>query len=170
MGWLVKRKPVHLIVVSYPSALDATLEDIALRLASGAGPKRAVARAQTPADLVFQVRRWHRRNRDVSRLDLIGHGAPGQFSLGDEVIFSEDGLGDEVAHALRPFLHPRARVRLLGCSLAPEPAQRRWVARLGQALGPEIELQVPTRGLFVHDYGPEGLAPRARSSLFTTRR
>lgn len=113
-----RRRALALAVVSYPSKLDSLFEDIALRLSRGVGADFAVERCQDPLELPFLVRRWKRRGYAVTRLDLHGHGAGGEFSLGDVVLFASDGTGYGLARQLGPQLAPGARLRLVGCRTA----------------------------------------------------
>lgn len=163
----MKQSPLHLIIVSYPSRLDATLEEIAHTLARGVTERRVVERAQAHSDLRFLVRLWHLRHRAVERLDLIGHGGPGRFKLGDELLVSDD-KGLEALSAVSPFLAPRATVRLLGCGVARGPRERpdlNVLRRVAAALGPGHRVLSTTRTLFTIDYRPSGLRPSAARSL-----
>lgn len=108
-------RPLALAVVSYPSVLDGVFEDIALRLSRGVGPGFVVERCQDARELPYLVQRWKRRGFDVTRLDLHGHGAGGEFSLGDALLFASDGTGYGLARQLGPQLAPGARLRLVGC-------------------------------------------------------
>lgn len=163
----MKRIPLHLIVVSYPSTLDATLEEIAHTLARGATDRRVVERAQAHTDLRYLVRLWHLRRRAVVLLDLIGHGAPGRFKLGDELLV-DDQQDLAALSAVAPFLAPRATVRLLGCGVARGPHERpdlRVLRRVAAAFGPEHRVLATTRTLFTIDYGQGGLRPAAARTL-----
>ena len=82
------KRPLHLIIVSYPSRLDGTLEEIAQTLARGATHARVVERAQLASDLRFLLRLWHLRDREIRTVDLVGHGGGGRFKLGDELLFA----------------------------------------------------------------------------------
>lgn len=164
------KKPLHLIIVSYPSRLDATLEEIAHTLARGATEERVVERAQQASDIRFLVRQWHLRDRNVRLVDLVGHGGGGRFKLGDELLFTSDGTGLELADQWAPFLSERATLRLLGCSVAEKDEARAFdgrelMHRLEQRLGARRRVLAPTRALFTIDYGTGGLSPRARRSL-----
>lgn len=153
--------------------MDVCFEDITLRVAKGATEGRVVERAQKISDLRFLVRRWHLRDRDVRTVDLIGHGSPGRFKLGDELLFEGD-TGLECIDALRPFLSPRAALRLLGCDVAGATRVengRALLSKLTARLGAARRAWAPTRPLFPHDYGAEGLLPSAKRVLVggTTR-
>ena len=168
------RQPLHLIIASYPSSLDATLEEIAHTLARGVTEARVVERAQQHSDLRFLIRQWHLRDRDVRTVDLVGHGGGGRFKLGDEVLFASDGTGVALVDELTPFLSERATLRLLGCSVAekdtPQNANRAFdgqslLRQLEARLGARRRVLAPTRALFTIDYGPRGLSARAQRSL-----
>lgn len=159
------REPLHLIIVSYPSRLDATLEEIAHTLIRGASARRVVERAQEPSDVRFLVRQWHLRDRDVRTLDLIGHGGPGKFKLGDELLFGE-GSGLELIDEWRPWLPARATLRLLGCSVAgEEPEGHELLSKVASRLSPGSRVVAPTRALFTIDYAAGGLTSRASRCL-----
>ena len=164
------REPLHLIIVSYPSRLDATLEEIAHTLARGANEERVIARAQVASDIRFLIRLWHLRDRDVRTVDLIGHGGGGRFKLGDELLFTSEGTGLDLAEEWAPFLSERATLRLLGCSVATRDEARAFdgrdlLHRLETRLGGRRRVLAPTRALFTIDYGEQGLSPRAQRSL-----
>lgn len=171
------RQPLHLIIVSYPSRLDATLEEIAHTLARGATQARVVERAQEHSDLRFLVRQWHLRDRDVRTLDLVGHGSGGRFQLGDEVLFSSEGAGLDLVAELRPFLSERATMRLLGCAVAERDTPinamgtfdgRSLMRQLEARLGAQRRVLAPSRPLFTIDYGADGLSAQARRSLVSS--
>lgn len=113
-------RPLTLCVVSYPSAMEAVFEEIALRLAKDVSPEFVVERCQEPDDVVYLARLWQRRGFDIVRLDLHGHGAGGEFKLGDGMLFASDGTGYELAKELARHLTADADVRLLGCRTASE--------------------------------------------------
>ena len=162
------KRPLHLIIVSYPSRLDATLESIAHSLARGAHEERVIERAQEASDIRFHLRQWHLRDRDVHTMDLVGHGGGGRFQLGDELLFSSEGTGLELAEVWAPFLTTRATLRLLGCSVAQKDDAfdgRKLVRALERRLGGRRRVLAPTRALFTIDYRPDGLSMRARRSL-----
>ena len=164
------RRPLHLIIVSYPSRLDATLEEIAHTLARGANDERVIERAQEASDIRFLIRLWHLRDRDVRTVDLIGHGGGGRFKLGDELLFTSEGTGLELADEWAPFLSERATLRLLGCSVATRDDATSFdggelLGLLEARLGARRRVLAPTRALFTIDYGTGGLSPRARRSL-----
>jgi hypothetical protein len=168
------KQPLHLIIVSYPSRLDATLEEIAHTLARGAGAERVVERAQQPSDLRFLIRQWHLRDRDVRTVDLVGHGGGGRFKLGDELLFASDGTGLELMDELKPFLSERATLRLLGCAVAQKDTPLddsgsfdggALMRQLEARLGGRRRVLAPTRVLFTIDYDVHGLSPRASRSL-----
>lgn len=167
-------QPLHLIIVSYPSRLDATLEEIAHTLARGATGARVVERAQDHSDLRFLIRQWHLRDRDVRTVDLVGHGSGGRFKLGDEVLFASDGTGVHLVDELTPFLSERATLRLLGCSVAEKERPlsetksfdgRALLRQLEARLGAQRRVLAPTRALFTIDYGTNGLSARAQRAL-----
>jgi len=165
----VRRKAIHLAIVSYPAQLDATLEEIAQTLARGVDGTRVLERAQAHSDLRFLVRQWHLRQREVVTLDLIGHGAAGRLALGDELLFASDGTGLELADELAPFLSPRARVRLLGCGVGNVQSGGFDGGTLLRALecrlGAQRRVFAPTRALTTRDYLPSGLTPAALRAL-----
>jgi hypothetical protein len=171
---IVVKKRLHLIIVSYPSRLDATLEEIAHTLARGATEARVVERAQEHSDVRFLIRQWHLRDREVHTVDLVGHGSGGRFKLGDELLFASDGTGLELVSQWRPFLSERATLRLLGCSVAEE--ERSWsdsktfhgrtlLEQLDARLGGSRRALAPSRALFTIDYDTSGLSPRAQRCL-----
>lgn len=164
------KRPLHLIIVSYPSRLDGTLEEIAHTVARGANEARVVERAQEASDIRFLVRQWHLRDRDVRTVDLVGHGGGGRFKLGDELLFTSEGVGVELADEWAPFLSERATLRLLGCSVAEKDEARAFdghelIHRLERRLGARRRVLAPTRALFTIDYGIDGLSRRAQRSL-----
>jgi hypothetical protein len=164
------KRPLHLIIVSYPSRLDATLEEIAHTLARGANDERVIERAQEASDIRFHLRRWHLRDRDVRTMDLVGHGGGGRFKLGDELLFTSAGTGLHLAREWAPFLSARATLRLLGCSVAAKDEARAFdgrdlVRQLELRLGSRRRVLAPSRALFTIDYRPDGLSARARRAL-----
>lgn len=168
------RQRLHLIIISYPSRLDATLEEIAHTLARGSTEDRVVERAQRASDVRFLIRQWHLRDRELRTVDLVGHGGAGRLQLGDELLFASDGTGLEHAEQWRPFLHERATLRLLGCAVATRerPLSERQtfdgrllLKRLEARLGERRRALAPSVPLFAFDYGPQGLRARALRSL-----
>ncbi len=165
-------RSLHLIIISYPSRLDAHLEEIARKVARGVSEARVVERAQRSSDLRFLIRRWHLRDRDVRTVDLVGHGSAGRFKLGDEILFDSDGRGLEVIEELTPWLSPRASLRLLGCDVANHARrpQGTWdgsalLAKLAGRLGAGRRVLAPTGPLYSSDYDDHGLTRRARACL-----
>lgn len=159
------KEPLHLIIVSYPSRLDATLEEIAHTLIRGANARRVVERAQEPSDVRFLIRLWHLRDREVRQVDLVGHGGPGKFKLGDALLFGE-GSGLSLVDEWRPFLSTRATLRLLGCSVAgEEPGGHELLSQVASRLSRSSRVVAPTRALFTIDYCASGLTPRASRCL-----
>ncbi len=168
------KQPLHLIIVSYPSRLDATLEEIAHTLARGACEERVVERAQQASDVRYLVKLWHLRDREVRTVDLVGHGGGGRFKLGDELLFASDGTGLSLIDEWRPFLSERATLRLLGCLVAERQRPlsdskifdgRDLLRQLDARLGGRRRALAPTRALFTIDYEPSGLSPSAKRSL-----
>ncbi len=163
------KKRLHLIIVSYPSRLDATLEEIAHTIARGANEERVVERAQDHANVLHFIRLWHLRDRDVQEVDLIGHGAGGRFKLGDEVMFASDGTGLELIEQWKPYLSERATLRLLGCSVAAADSRtfdgQMLLKQIDARLGGSRRVLAPNRTLFNVDYGASGLEPRAERCL-----
>lgn len=130
------KRPLSLAVVSYPSSLEPVFESIALRLAKDVAPGFVVERCQHPDDVPFLAQRWQRRGYAITQLDLYGHGAGGEFALGDDLMFASDGTGYTRARSLGPRLAPGARLRLLGCRTGMEAAlPRRGTRRLS---GPQL--------------------------------
>jgi hypothetical protein len=101
--------------------MEPLFEALTLALTRSAGPDFVVERCQDPDDVLFLARQWKRRGYDIVRLDLHGHGAGGEFQLGDELLFSSDGTGYGRARRLGPQLARGAEVRLLGCRTGSEP-------------------------------------------------
>ncbi len=168
------KKRLHLIIVSYPSQLDATLEEIAHTLARGATDDRVVERAQEHSDVRFLIRQWHLRDREVHTVDLVGHGGGGRFKLGDELLFASDGTGLDLVAEWTPFLSERATLRLLGCSVAEQERPlsdsktfdgRKLLKQIDARLGGSRRALAPIRALFTIDYGASGLSPRAERCL-----
>lgn len=163
------KRRLHLIIVSYPSRLDATLEDIARTLARGANEDRVVERAQDHANVLHFIRLWHLRDREVRKVDLIGHGGSGRFQLGDQVMFASDGTGLELLEEWKPFLAERATLRLLGCSIAGKDSGtfdgQMLLKQIDARLGGSRRVLAPNRTLFNVDYGASGLKPRAERCL-----
>ena len=168
------RKRLHLIIVSYPSQLDATLEEIAHTLARGANEDRVVERAQEASHVRFLIRLWHFRDREVHTVDLVGHGGGGRFQLGDELLFASDGTGLRLIDEWRPFLSEQATLRLLGCSVAERERSLSdariydgptLLKKLHARLGARRRVLAPTRALSPLDYGLSGLSPKAQRCL-----
>ncbi|MDP2272127.1 MAG: DUF4347 domain-containing protein [Archangium sp.] len=168
------KKRLHLIIVSYPSQLDAMLEEIAHTLARGANEDRVVERAQEASHVRFLIRLWHLRDREIHTVDLVGHGGGGRFQLGDELLFASDGTGLQLIDEWRPFLSEQATLRLLGCSVAERERSLsdariydgpKLLRQLHARLGARRRVLAPTRALSPLDYGPRGLSPAARRSL-----
>lgn len=111
-------RAITLCVVSYPARRESLFEEVVELLLRQATPDFVLERCQRPADVAFFAQRWVGRGRQIDRLDLIGHGGGGRFSLGDELLFASDGTGYEIAHALKGLLSARAELRLLGCRTA----------------------------------------------------
>lgn len=163
MSGSASHRALALAIVSYPSTLEPVFEDIAQSLAKSVGPGFALERCQDPGELLFLVRRWHRRGRSIARLDLHGHGAGGEFKLGDGLLFSSDGTGYGVAAKLGPLLARGAQLRLLGCRTATEGLWRRGdgARRSGEALLRELEARLRggrTVWGTTDDLGPRHLA------------
>ena len=163
MSGSASHRALALAIVSYPSTLEPVFEDIAQSLAKSVGPGFALERCQDPGELLFLVRRWHRRGRSIARLDLHGHGAGGEFKLGDGLLFSSDGTGYGVAAKLGPLLARGAQVRLLGCRTATEGLWRRGdgARRSGETLLRDLEARLRggrTVWGTTDDLGPRHLA------------
>ncbi len=124
---------LKLMVVSYPRELDRFFEQSVTMLASFAGEQLQVIRCQRPNDVPYLAKLWRGRGFAITRLCLVGHGKPGAFALGDEVMFGPRRRGLGIARALGEHLDPRARVQLLGCRVAAGDAQ--WLAPFERALG-----------------------------------
>ena len=167
------KRGLHLIIVSYPSRLDATLETIAQTVARGANEERVVERAQDHSDVRYLVRLWHLRDREVRLVDLVGHGDGGRFRLGDEILLASDGTGLDLVEEWTPFLSKRATLRVLGCSVGGKTTGtfdgRLLLKKLHARLGGSRRVLAPTRSLFTFDYGTDGLSPRAARSLAGSR-
>lgn len=163
------KRRLHLIIVSYPSRLDATLEQIAHSLARGANDGRVVERAQRPADVRFLIKLWHFRGHEVRTVDLVGHGGAGRFKLGDELLFASDGTGLERVEGWKPFLSEHATLRLLGCTVALPGKKgrdgRALLRQLDARLGAGRRALAPTRMLRPADYLTGRLSTGARRSL-----
>lgn len=117
---LRRQRPLTLALVSYPSVLEPVFEETALKLARHVGPGFVVDRCQEADDVLYLARLWKNRGYALTRLDLHGHGAGGEFKLGDELLFASDGTGYALARALAESLAPKAALRLLGCRTATE--------------------------------------------------
>lgn len=128
------KKPLRLMLVSYPRRLSAVFERSVLNLARHVGPTFRIERCQRADDAPFLVRAWRRRGHDVTMLELLGHGKPGAFALGDALTFTNEGVGLELATALGAELHVAARVHLLGCRVAAK-GDSRWLVPFEKALG-----------------------------------
>lgn len=137
-------RPLALAVVSYPSSLEPLFEAITLRLAKHEGPGFAVERCQDPDDVVYLARLWQRRGHAITRLDLYGHGAGGEFSMGDGLLFASDGTGFGRARELGPLLARGADVRLLGCRTATDAVlpKRDATKRSGATLLHELDARL----------------------------
>ncbi len=125
---------LRLMLVSYPPRLEPMFEHVVASVARFTGPTFAVERCQTGDDALRWVRTWRHRAGRINRLELFGHGRPGAFSLGDEVLFSDDGTGLDTAEALGDALDARAAVALLGCNTAAR-GDGRWLWPFERALG-----------------------------------
>ncbi len=127
-------KPLRLMLVSYPRSISIVFERSVLNLARHVGPTFRLERCQHADEAPFLVRQWRRRGHDVKLLELLGHGKPGAFSLGDGLTFTADGTGLELAKAIGAELHVEARVHLLGCRVAA-PGTSSWLVPFERALG-----------------------------------
>ncbi|PZR16720.1 MAG: hypothetical protein DI536_06075 [Archangium gephyra] len=130
----MKKGPLRLMVISYPRRLDTVFERSVLSLAKHVGPGFRVERCQEPKDVPWLVRQWRRRGHDVTRLEFLGHGKAGAFSLGDQMFIDATGTGLETFGALGDELAEDARVNLLGCRVA-RGGQAAWLTPFERALG-----------------------------------
>lgn len=154
-----------LAVVSYPAQLERLFEETALALGRLVHDGFVVERCQQAAELVPLVRTWKLRGFRIERLDLYGHGAGGQFKLGDELLFDSDGTGYGLAKRLGPKLAANAAVRLLGCRTAEEQVNfatgrlhrsgARMLRELARALGRQREVWGSTAYLGLQDFTSE---------------
>lgn len=106
------------MVISYPSQRQPLFETVALHFAKLVGDAFKLERCQNGDDLVEIARMWRQRCYRIHTLDLFGHGAGGQFSLGDELLFASDGTGYALTKKLGGQLAGDGAVRLLGCRTA----------------------------------------------------
>ncbi len=109
---------VTLMVISYPSRRESLFEAMALHFAKFVSDEFKLERCQDGDELVYLARTWKKKGYTIRRLDLYGHGAGGQFSLGDGLLFASDGTGYGVAKQLGPQLSHDGELRLLGCRTA----------------------------------------------------
>jgi hypothetical protein len=100
----------HLTVISYLGAMDPLFEEIAFK-AQPQGPHAFIRcqRVYQLHDLVMGA------GRNLDRLDLVGHGSPSSFWLGEERLLGIGSEPPEVLKKLGAELPAGAEVRLLGC-------------------------------------------------------
>lgn len=109
---------LHLMVISYPQRREALFEAMALHFAKQVSDSFKLERCQTGDDLLEAARMWKKRHYQINTIDLFGHGAGGQFKLGDSLLFASDGTGYPLAKKLGGQLARDASLRLLGCRTA----------------------------------------------------
>lgn len=131
--------PLRLLLISYPQRLDLVFERSVLAIARFASTGFRIERCQQPREAVQLARRWQRRGHAITRLELMGHGSPGAFQLGDAMCFDARGEGLELAAQLGEHLAPAARVNLLGCRVTAH-GDSRWLVPFERALGKQRTL------------------------------
>lgn len=166
-------RPLTLVVISYPSVMVPLFEEAARHYARLVCADFAVERCQNGADLEFVTQLWKRRGRRLIRLDLHGHGDPGRFKLGDELLFASDGTGYSRLRRLRATLAREGVLRLLGCQVAgtrhprdPRPfSGRRLLRDLQRLLGVRRRVVASAQYLFPAHWHERGLLPSVEASL-----
>ena len=164
------QRPMTLVVISYPSRLEALFEQAANHFARASAPDFAVERCQEPDDLVYLAKLWKNRGRSITRLDLHGHGDGGKFKLGDELLFASDGTGYGLAKKLGPKLAANAELRLLGCRTANEAERTahsgtKLLRDLERLLGRQRRVLGTTGYLGPSHWGERGLTEAAEQLL-----
>lgn len=130
----MKKGPLRLMVVSYPRRLSEVFERSVMYLARHVGPTFRVERCQEPKEVPWLVRQWRKRGHDVTRLEFLGHGKAGAFSLGDGMFIDDAGKGLDAFAELGEELAEDARVNLLGCRVAAH-GEAKWLTPFERALG-----------------------------------
>lgn len=141
----------HLTVISYLGAMDPLLEEISLKV-QPQGPHAFVRcqRANQLHELVMAA------GRNIDRLDLVGHGSPSSFWLGEDPLLE---LGREPAEALKKLgaeLPAGSEVRLLGCFTGVGEEGRTLLQSTATALNGKT-VHGTTARIEPRHFGPTGL-------------
>jgi len=148
-------EPKHLTIISYPRELDSFLESVAFVAKPDDERREFFARCQTGLQLDHCVMN---AGRNVTRLDLVGHGSTIDFEMGDEDVLAS---GQE-AHPVFAMLHHRlplnAEVRILGCLTGITESGRDMLRSVARALHGR-KVFGTTRELYPEDFGENGLLP-----------
>ncbi|MCE9666321.1 hypothetical protein LY474_00720 [Myxococcus stipitatus] len=150
---------LHLTIISYPRKMDSVFESIVFNCQErGAQPEQAVrhrfARCQEPEQLFELVMRY---GRDLTRLDLVGHGSPTRFWLGDETpLLDLNANPHPVLGELAGVLPADVEVRILGCLTGVGQEGLSLLKSTSAALGGR-QVTGTTARVEADDFGPEGL-------------
>ncbi|GMU06379.1 DUF4347 domain-containing protein [Corallococcus caeni] len=100
----------HLTVISYLGTMDPLFEEIAFKVQpQGVHAFIRCQRIYQLHDLIMGA------GRTVERLDLVGHGSPTSFWLGEDPLLEVGRAPSEVLKKIAAELPAGAEVRLLGC-------------------------------------------------------
>ncbi|NOK37606.1 hypothetical protein D7W79_10720 [Corallococcus exercitus] len=160
----------YLTVISYPAKMETVFENIAFNVQWQDSQERQDAqyrffRCQNPAQLYELVMS---AGRYLTRLDLVGHGAPTRFRLGD---FNLLELGREphpVLKQLAAVLPDDVEVRILGCLTGIGQEGLALIQQASADLGNKTVIGTTARVEPEH-FGPEGLL-KSFTALHSSRR
>jgi hypothetical protein len=128
-------------------------------------PSFFVRRCKSPEQLIGRVREVAAANGPIDVLDIHDHGKRGHLRLGTGLLFHHEGAGLHLARALRPYLTPDARIRLLGCETAVGDEGRRLLSMLRDELGGAIVIY-GTLATIVPDSFEEGVFLKSSEDVY----
>lgn len=148
---------LHLTVVSYERRINSDFEAVILN--GDASSQHLFARCQVRESLFDVVRRSTATAKEISVLDVYGHGFPGGLWIGDEILVDDErrtGWG-ELKSIVDLLLREGGCVRLLGCNAGVGKPGRDLVSKLSKWIG--CLVLASTAYLDHFDFGPTGLSP-----------
>ncbi|MFP2895242.1 hypothetical protein [Corallococcus sp. 4LFB] len=148
----------YLTVISYPGKMETVFENIAFNVQRQDSQERQGAqyrfcRCQDPAQLYELVMS---AGRYLTRLDLVGHGSPTRFRLGDDNLLELGREPHPVLKQLARELPEDVEVRILGCLTGIGEEGLATIQAASAALGGKTVIGTTARVEPEH-FGPEGL-------------
>ncbi|MFP2895237.1 DUF4347 domain-containing protein [Corallococcus sp. 4LFB] len=160
---------IHLTVISYPRLIHPMFEEVA-SAANNQSDEHKFVRCQDGNGLRLAIKNSKPRGPDerpeVSVLDLVGHGRPGYFKLGDEVLIDDGKIESDVIRELNELLPPDATVRFLGCLTGTEDTGLRMFSAVRKVL--QQKIAVSTDVLHPWHFGQTGLVDTYRGLLLSS--